>query len=759
MRELMLGNNWREETEIRNQRCDTLLWFSMLEQIPTQAGKIRFGVFEADLRAGELRKCGIRIKLQSQPFRLLAILLNHAGEIVTREELQQQIWGTDTVVNFDHSLGTAVNKVREALGDSAENPHYIETLAKRGYRFIAPVQLLESAARETPAATVPVVSPVAIPAPATETVAPKAAPRWWAGISWRVVGAGIAGLAAVLLAVRAWGPGGAVRPMLLPFTQITSSDAIFPGDVGVERFPSLLTDGSRLYFSQIENGKIALAYSAIAGGDAHPLITPPEIGAPRLADISPDGSRLLVFGEVFSELERTMWIVPSAGGAARKVASGLGHDGTWLPDGNSIVYASGGNILLTRTDGQESKVLTAVPGRAFWLRCAPDGSRLRFTVIDAATRATSLWEYSFADNRLRPLLPEWTNPSAQCCGNWTPDGKAFVFQSNRVEGSNIWILPERAWLGPAPAPVQLTAGPLNFIGPVTARHGNQIFFTGAHRRSQLRKYDAASRQFLPYLREISMAGRTEFSRDGTRVAWINTGDGSLWQSRLDGSQRLQLTSPPMRVFMMRWSPDARSIAFMGKELGKTWKIYSISTDGGKPQMVADEARSQADPDWSPDGKTIVFGRSSEYMAEDSTPKSIQMVDLEAGKVSVVPGSEGLFSPRWSPDGRYVVAMPLDQRKLKLYEVATRKWTEVASGSFNNPVWSKDGKFIYFQSYDEGNPICRLQVAGSRIEKIADFRDLPPGATVGYWGIAGEDAPIVSFHFLTADIYSVDWARR
>src|SRR5689334_23571522 len=115
----------------------------MLEQTPTRLGRYRFGVFEADLRAGELRKCGIRIKLQSQPFKLLTILLSRAGEIVTREELQQQIWGTETVVNFDHSLGTAVNKVREALADSAENPRYVETLAKRGYRFIAPGQLLD----------------------------------------------------------------------------------------------------------------------------------------------------------------------------------------------------------------------------------------------------------------------------------------------------------------------------------------------------------------------------------------------------------------------------------------------------------------------------------------------------------------------------------------------------------------------------------------------------------------------------------------
>src|SRR3954464_7936503 len=126
----------------------------MLEQTAAHVGKFRFGVFEADLRAGELRKFGIRIKLQSQPFKLLTILISRAGEIVTREELQQELWGSETVVNFDHSLGTAINKVREALGDSAENPRYIETLAKRGYRFVAPVQVLDG--REHP------VKPIAL---------------------------------------------------------------------------------------------------------------------------------------------------------------------------------------------------------------------------------------------------------------------------------------------------------------------------------------------------------------------------------------------------------------------------------------------------------------------------------------------------------------------------------------------------------------------------------------------------------------------
>jgi DNA-binding winged helix-turn-helix (wHTH) protein len=99
-------------------------------------GIVRFGLFEADLRAGELRKNGLKIKLQEQPFQILALLLEHPGEIVTREELQQKLWSNDTFVDFDNNL----NKIREALGDSAENPRFVETLARRGYRFIAPVQ-------------------------------------------------------------------------------------------------------------------------------------------------------------------------------------------------------------------------------------------------------------------------------------------------------------------------------------------------------------------------------------------------------------------------------------------------------------------------------------------------------------------------------------------------------------------------------------------------------------------------------------------
>lgn len=125
-----------------------LLHYGVVATQQPSSRVVRFGVFEVDLTAAELRKSGMRLRLQGQPFQVLAFLLERAGEVVSREELQQKLWPAETFVDFDHSLNTAINKVRETLGDSASSPRYVETLARRGYRFIAPVQD-ESRAAET----------------------------------------------------------------------------------------------------------------------------------------------------------------------------------------------------------------------------------------------------------------------------------------------------------------------------------------------------------------------------------------------------------------------------------------------------------------------------------------------------------------------------------------------------------------------------------------------------------------------------------
>jgi DNA-binding winged helix-turn-helix (wHTH) protein len=144
------------------------------------ARRIQFGVFEADLSTGELRRGGVRVRLQSQPFKLLAVLAEHPGEVVSREALQIELWGAGTNVDFDHSLSIAVNRLREALGDSADNPRFIETLARRGYRFIAPVTTIGPQTNSTPMADSSVTpSPVMEPLPMPSST-PRAFLPWLA---------------------------------------------------------------------------------------------------------------------------------------------------------------------------------------------------------------------------------------------------------------------------------------------------------------------------------------------------------------------------------------------------------------------------------------------------------------------------------------------------------------------------------------------------------------------------------------------------
>ena len=191
--------------------------------------RVTFGLFEADLQSGELWKAGKRIKIQSQPFKVLATLLERPGEIVSREDLQLRLWGKDTTVDFDHSLGTAINKIREALGDSADNPRFVETLARRGYRFIAPVGYPAQAT--TPAGETSADQPEQPHTPLTDPILATALPALMQSSKWKTP-AYIASAAAILAGAVALGLYlGSSRQSTTPLriSQITHNGRIAPG--------------------------------------------------------------------------------------------------------------------------------------------------------------------------------------------------------------------------------------------------------------------------------------------------------------------------------------------------------------------------------------------------------------------------------------------------------------------------------------------------------------------------------------------------
>jgi Tol biopolymer transport system component/DNA-binding winged helix-turn-helix (wHTH) protein len=702
---------------------------------------MQFGIFEADLEAGELRRSGVRVHLQSQPFKLLEALLEHPGEVVSRETLQLELWGADTTVDFDHSLGIAVNKLREALNDSAENPRFVETLAKRGYRFIAPVKVVDPHAS----------------AGVADSSAAKA--RAGSPLGWWLAGclALVCLLLGLFLIVR--------QPVRRPFrvVQVTFSGHVLTNDLDVESFSSSASDGTRIYFSHMDNGNPVLAVALAANGEISNFPLPSEIGAPLIGALSPDGSKLVVRGHLQAEPEQPLWIVPTLGGDARRVPNVLAHDATWMPDGERLLVASGNELTIVAADGSDPHRLLTVQGMAFWLRWSPDGSRLRFTLRDPKRQTSELWEVAADGSNAHSLFPGWSQPASECCGNWTPDGQYFVFQSSHSDSahSEIWVRRERPWYLADREPRQVTNGPLHYQAPSTAPGGDRVYFIGATSQYELLRAMPKSSTFTTLDQNLSAASLAQYSPDGKWIAWLNASDNSLWRSLVDGSERIQLTTPLQRIFTMKWSPDDRRLAVMGLEPGKPWKIYLIDAEGGKLTPVLNEDRNEADPAWSPDGQSIVFGRLPDRM-DNGQPKAIYLVSLQTNKVTEIPGSTGLFSPRLSPDGRFIAAMPLDQRALLLFDRNTSRWATLTAQGVGDPTWSQDSRSIYFQDFlAAGKPIYRIAVPAGKPQLVATIDNLRPIAATDYRliGLAPGDLPVVTADTPAVNLYEVDLNER
>jgi Tol biopolymer transport system component/DNA-binding winged helix-turn-helix (wHTH) protein len=719
--------------------------------------RVTFGVFEVDLQTGELWKAGRRIKIQTQPFKVLAALLERPGEVVTREELQTRVWGPDTTVDFDHSIGTAINKVREALGDSADSPRYVETLARRGYRFIAPVTAVApELVSGKPEATVPAALatfPRMVEAAPKAAMEPVVAPARSYRTLWLVAAAiGIVAASAGL----GYYFGGIGRGSEVPvrISQITQNGRISPGAPSMENLPAAATDGVHLFAPVISEGRPELSQISINTGDTQPVPLPAEIASPSLGDISPDGANLLLRSHLSPESEQPVWVVPTTGGSALRVSNILAHDATWMPDGKGILYAAGNELAVTNLkDGTSTPFATLPGGRAFWLRWSPSGRLLRFTVLDPVDHTLSLWELSASDRKPRPVLANWTKPASECCGTWTADGKYFVFQSTHGGNIDLWRLNGMHTTDP----VQVTNGPLSFEAPVADRTGHRIFFLGLDSRSETQMYDPKAHEFIPTHNFLSAASRISYSRDGKWVAWPDT-SGRLWRARVDGTQKIQLTPDSMQVFLAYWSPDGQQLALMAREPGHAWQLYTISADGGAPERLLQEDRNAGDPSWSADGKSLVFGRVTDLMGKENGPRNLQILDLATGKATEIPGSDGLFSPRWSPDGKYIAALSLDQRRLMIYTVASKSWATLATTSVADPVWSEDSRAIYIHAFmAETQPIYRVSVPDGRLEQIADLSAFRAGDTEDYFfvGITPENQPLVRARTATGNMYSLD----
>jgi serine/threonine protein kinase/Tol biopolymer transport system component len=528
---------------------------------------------------------------------------------------------------------------------------------------------------------------------------------------------------------------------------------------------SAVTDGSRVYFTETNSeGKSTLAQVSLDGGEI--LETPGPMKFFQIEDISPDHSQLLLASRseagVFLD-NAPLWTLPLPAGSTRRLgvtADGFkAYSARWSPDGQRLVFARGSDIWIANADGGQPTRIATVQGEPVGPVFSRDNTRIRFTVSDNAAHTTSLWEVRTDGTNLHPLLPGWHTPAHECCGLWTPDGRYYYFHSTvRSDGfGDIFAVPDKAahfyrqpW-----TPIQLTFGPLEFyLGGVTP-DGKKLLVAGYQSRGELVHFDLGSKRPIPFLGGIN-AYAVAFSRDGKHVAYINTVDATLWTSRSDGSDKVQLTYPPNLASQPRWSPDGKQIVYLSHQIGRPWKMFLISEQGGPPEELLPGDTTEGDPTWSADGGRIAFSNGLPAGQKES---DIRTLDLKTRQVTTIPGSNGMFSPRWSPDGRYLAALNLENvsKKLLLYDFQSGKWSEwiTEPDAVGYPAWSSDSRSLDYWSV---NKIRRIKLGDSRPQDLFSFDAMTIYFTPEF-GPWNDSAPDGSRMFLrdasTEDLYALD----
>ena len=355
-----------------------------------------------------------------------------------------------------------------------------------------------------------------------------------------------------------------------------------------------------------------------------------------------------------------------------------------------------------------------------------------------------------------PALPSSARPWP---GGWTPDGQYFFYTAVSEGTRNIYAIREKSdFLHRSnPSPVQLTNGPFTFYLPLPSKDGKRLFVVGEQLRGALVRYDAAHRQFLPYAQSIS-ADQVAFSPDGQWMAYVEFPEMSLVRSRIDGSQRLQLTYPPTRAYNPQWSPDGTRIAFHAvSDTGAPAKIYLISSTGGVPALAAPASDDrQIYPSWTSDGNSILFSNSD--VSQERL--DLRILNLKTRQVSTLPGTDSLFFGQISPDGRTIIAVDYNSRNLVLYSIAGHT-TRVLAELADYPRWSRDGKFayfnhLYFSKKRSTGGICRWNPSTNAIESLLKFPDfLLTGAYGVTFSLTPDNSILLLKDVSNRDLYALD----
>jgi Tol biopolymer transport system component/DNA-binding winged helix-turn-helix (wHTH) protein len=616
----------------------------------------RFGVFEVDAHGGELRRAGVPLKLREQSFQILLTLLEHPGEIVTREELRRRLWPSNTFVDFDHSLNTAMMKLRDALGDSTDAPIYIETIPRHGYRFIAPV-LAESTRSSADAPPRPV-----IPTQTGETDAPSQSASRAARRLNRLSAVTLTCLLSVLIAAAGYlwfqqrqrsTPGR--EPTNFRFVPLTSASAITSA-------PSISPDGRMIAYTWDgpKHERFEL-YVKLIGAELPRRISY-DGGRKGMPAWSADGNEIAYTRCDLESGEGAIFMVPALGGPERRVtdaACPYNHPSplAWSAvGGGRLIFVDRcapdgphGLIAFSLASGKR-ECLTAAgqPGFEHWFAfsLSPDGAQLAFN--PSIRGACNLYIMPVAGGTPKQILHE--EPSCMSL-MWTPD-QAIVFGSGRAAGESLWRIPVNGG--------EVRKEPLYpAIGGFSA-DGRRFVYEEVTRteppclwRADLR---AAGGEVLSHYKLTDTRtsdSNAQVSPDGTRIAWMSgrSGWAEIWIADANGDRPRQLTHLNSYAGTPRWSPDGNWIAF-DFDRGSL-QVFIVDSEGRNLRQITSGSGVNVVPSWSRDGKWVYFA------SQRSGRNEVWKHSLETGK-EVQVTAQGGFSAFESFDGKTVYFSRFDQ---------------------------------------------------------------------------------------------------
>ena len=543
---------------------------------------------------------------------------------------------------------------------------------------------------------------------------------------WVVAPGAVVVVAALLIA---WWRTPPAVPMVESVTQLTEDG---------QAKSSLVTDGSRIYFNEGPPRNLRIAQVSVTGGPAVPVET--RLANPSISAGTSDGSTLLVDVQAAIGSQDSYWLVPLPAGDPRHVGMAEAESADLFPDGR-IVFSKGNDVFVADKDGSNTRKLISFPGGVMDVEVSPDGERVLVIMAPGADGVFDMLEIAADGTGLRHIRK---GARGECCFHWEADGNHVLYISSDRNRNDISAFATRGGLfRRSNEPTRLTTGPLSYSKAIPSRDGKQIFAVATKDRGELVRYDLTARQFVPILSGDSATDLT-YSTDGKWVAYASYPERSLWRSRSDGTDRMQLTYPPMEVVEPFISPDGTKVVFGSLDND----VFLIDMNGGEPQKIVGKATY---PGWSPDGSSfVVLKLLADHKSE------LQIVDTHSGKTTSIPSSNDKILTCWI-DQNTLVSSPKDFTKLVAYDLRTGKWSDFLVGSFTNWTNTLDRKYLVLATAGAEPALQRLRVADRHLETITSLKGFTRVVNLGWTQlrVAPDGSPTLTRAVDSSEIYALN----